>query len=1111
MRALSTGLISLFLLLSHVAEASEAFVIKESPVKGLELGTSIQYLFDEDDQLTMDAVAALPAEHWQQSFSPTPSFGFRRGSVWIHLKIRDLRIDTTPLVLELAYPTIDEFEVYGQGDTGWKKLSAGDHILRADWPLDVRFPSFPLKEFNKDGIFDLYMKQRSTSSVTLPLKIFDEASFQKSQTSEESVQSLYFGALLVLGLYNFLVYLSTRMKFYLSYVIYLSGTALFQASYGGHWHYYLSDSLGLLNDQIVTGAISLITIGISSFVLVIFELRKNERRNLYWRRIGMTLMLLSFINFILGPLLPYFFLLKLVFTLGVSIFVFSFASAFLAFHEGERMARWFLLAWSFFLIGALVNLFRVLGVIPANVLTLYAQQWGSAIQFTLLSFAMADHIKSLQENVHQERDAVLRAELAARQADQRALEASQDALAEQRRLSQLKDQFIANTSHELRTPINGMIGMSESLMSHSSLGTNEKAAIQEILGASRRLSKLVNDILDFGASENGSMVLEWEHVSLNHIVHEVLSEDAPRALAQAVSLRDQLESDPWVIYADANRVTQVLKAIFSNAFKFTEKGHITLRARHIEDYVELVIRDTGIGIAADRLGSLSTAFEQGDGSSARRQGGTGLGLALATRLMKALEGSLQIQSALGLGTTVVLRFRSGKVESMRYHASLPVVQTSTALKLQEPAQAFLERSALPDIHVSNKAPEPYILGRTKILVVDDDDLNRRVLREHLSNETFEVFEAASGKEALEQIKIRKFDALLLDVMMPGMTGYEVCRTVRTYYSPTDLPVLMLTAKQQVQDLIEGFRSGANDYVHKPFVKDEILARLQTHLGISLTARAMQKFVPQDYIKILGHKHLTELALGEAVEMPMGILFTDIVGFTKILETMKPSETFAWLNRCYRILGPEIRKTGGFIDKYIGDGVMALFPESPDAALSAALAMNHGAQQLGDIKLGTGLHWGQTMLGTLGEPERFETTVLSDAVNIASRVEGASRIFGCQIVVTSALKDALKKPKDYRWRRLGHVRFKGREGAIELFEVLDAAGENSLKFKTHDEFEAGIVFFQKGEFMKAMLHFQSVLDLDAGDLAAEYYLKRCRYFQDEGVKNFDGVLDLSSKS
>jgi len=151
-----------------------------------------------------------------------------------------------------------------------------------------------------------------------------------------------------------------------------------------------------------------------------------------------------------------------------------------------------------------------------------------------------------------------------------------------------------------------------------------------------------------------------------------------------------------------------------------------------------------------------------------------------------------------------------------------------------------------------------------------------------------------------------------------------------------------------------------------------------------------------------------------------------------------------------------------------------------------------------------------MLGTLGEPERFDMTVLSDSVNIAARIEGVSKIFGCSVIVSAELKRALQRPDTYHWRPLGKIRLKGRGAAVELYELLDSDEQSSQKIASLDEFEAGLKAFKEGQFLKARLHFQAVVDDCPQDGPGKFYLARCQQMEN-GEFEFDGTLVLTEKT
>jgi two-component system sensor histidine kinase ChiS len=384
----------------------------------------------------------------------------------------------------------------------------------------------------------------------------------------------------------------------------------------------------------------------------------------------------------------------------------------------------------------------------------------------------------------------------------------------------------------------------------------------------------------------------------------------------------------------------------------------------------------------------------------------------------------------------------------------------------------------------------------RILVADDDPMNRRVIRLQLAPLGFELIEAEDGADAMAKVEAAgPFDAVLLDVMMPKANGYEVCRAIRKTSSATELPVLMLTAKAQVRDLLEGFEAGANDYIPKPFSKAELLARIRTHVTVARTHQSLRRFVPQGALEILGHENVVDVRLGDTTERELAVLFSDVRGFTGLSQKRTPAEIFALLNQCYARIGPVVRSAGGFVDKYIGDGLMALFPNGAEAAVRAAVAMQRALDEPiegEDLRIGLGIHVGPTMLGTLGEPDRFDATVISDAVNLASRIEGASKQLGAKLLVSRATYEALPEGA-FEARGLGRVQVKGREGFVEVVEILDAEEPRLARAKaaSREAFEGALASFRAGSWAQAYMQFARIADGCAEDTAARLYAEASR--------------------
>jgi two-component system sensor histidine kinase ChiS len=305
---------------------------------------------------------------------------------------------------------------------------------------------------------------------------------------------------------------------------------------------------------------------------------------------------------------------------------------------------------------------------------------------------------------------------------------------------------------------------------------------------------------------------------------------------------------------------------------------------------------------------------------------------------------------------------------------------------------------------------------------------------------------------------------------------------------------MLTAKNRASDLVEGFICGANDYLSKPFSKNELLARIKTHLRLTKIHAAYGRFVPHDFLKFLGHESIIDVKLGDHIQKTMTILFSDIRSFTSLSEGMSPQENFNFINSYLSRVSPVIRAHKGFIDKYIGDAVMALFPDSADDAVQGAIAMqkqvalyNEHRQKQGyaSITIGIGLHTGSLMLGTIGEPQRMESTVISDAVNLASRLEGLTKLYGAGILISRQTLFDIDEAQKYSYRFLGRIKVKGKNKPVAVFEVYDGDSQflKELKTKSKPSFEKAVFLYCQQQFAQAQQIFQEILEINPQDKAA----------------------------
>ncbi|MEG4443235.1 ATP-binding protein [Microcoleus sp. AT9_B5] len=699
---------------------------------------------------------------------------------------------------------------------------------------------------------------------------------------------------------------------------------------------------------------------------------------------------------------------------------------------------------------------------------------------------------------------------------------------ELQRLDKLKDEFLANTSHELRTPLNGIIGIAESLIDGATGQLPESTNFNLVLISSsgKRLSSLINDLLDFSQLKHKKLELQIKSIGIREIVSVILTLSQPLVGKKNLQLINSVAPDLPPIAADENRLQQILYNLIGNAIKFTESGRVEISAELVtgnaqslpNSQLAITVSDTGIGIPEDKLERIFESFEQADGSTAREYGGTGLGLTVAKQLVELHGGKIWVSSTVGVGS--------------QFTFTLPVSETQPDFSNRQPPLSegypifitpeLARQSSLINSQVSENS-DLLESEKIKVLVVDDEPINIQVIINSLSIENYEITQASNGLEAVNLIESGfKPDLILLDVMMPQMTGYEVCREVRKKYSPLEMPILMLTAKNLTTDLVEAFNLEANDYVTKPFIKKELLARINTQIRLAKLNAAYGRFVPHDFLNLLEKPSIIEVKLGENQERNMTVLFADIRSFTALSEQMTPPENFAFINTYLGRVSPAIRKNNGFIDKYIGDAVMALFPISPEDGVRAAIDMqkevniyNQQRQKNGlfPIAIGVGLHAGNLMLGTIGERERMESTVIADAVNLASRLEGLTKVYGSGILVSGAIIDRLDDPEKYKYRFVDRVMVKGKTNPVSVFEIYETETEESivLKQQTAEIFQEALNFYYEQKFVAAQKVFQNILQINPDDRVAMLYFKRSRKYRMYGApEGWSGVETSTEK-
>ena len=671
------------------------------------------------------------------------------------------------------------------------------------------------------------------------------------------------------------------------------------------------------------------------------------------------------------------------------------------------------------------------------------------------------------------------------------------------RLNALKDEFLANTSHELRTPLHGIIGLADSMIAgdYGALSEESKDNLRLIVGSGRRLSGLVNDILDFTRLQRSELEIQPKSVDIEAMVSVVCGLLRAEARRNGITLVNEVPTDTAPVLVDENRFQQILFNLVGNAIKFSDEGGVVrLDAETEQGMATIRVSDDGVGIPADKLDIIFSAFEQVDASAERRSGGTGLGLPLTKRLVELHGGEIAVTSELGEGSvfSFTLPLSGVPAEDLEAHELAQVARAD----IEEDQASFREA---PVASEADRVDAPY-----HVLIVDDEPVNLRVLDNYLTASGYEVTSASSGAEALELLASGlEADLVILDVMMPRMNGYETCRHIRQTRNLVDLPIVLLTAKNRVEDLAAGLEAGANDYIPKPFSQQELMARMRTHLGLSKMSGAFSRFVPLEIVKFLNKDSILDIHLGDNVEMEMTVMFLDIRSYTSLAEGMTPGQAFGFLIDFFQRIGPIIEDNGGLVNQYLGDGIMALFPGSPDDAVDAALGMQAELRRFNEersadgqmpVDAGIGLHTGDVVLGIIGDKYRRSGNVISDAVNLSARIEGLTKVYGVRIAVSAETLSRVKNVDPTSHRLLDEVRVKGRKKAVLVHEVFGADEQAQLELKrsNRDTFEEAVQLYRSQAFAEAQALFSRIVLENPDDKAAELLLSRCEHYSRHGA-------------
>lgn len=604
-----------------------------------------------------------------------------------------------------------------------------------------------------------------------------------------------------------------------------------------------------------------------------------------------------------------------------------------------------------------------------------------------------------------------------------------------RKNDRLKDEFLAIISHELRTPLTGIIGITESLIEGSGGSPNKRTleGLNLIVTSGHRLSGLVNEILDFKQLSHQSLQIYCRPIDLNSVLNVVMAGCQSLISNKPLTLNLQVEDTLPAVNADGHRLQQILYNLLGNAIKFTEKGQIVLSAKVMDGTIRLSILDTGIGIAEDQLNLIFDPFKQLEPSATRQFGGSGLGLAITKQLVELHNSELKVNSTLGKGSCFYFDLNISHEISTD-----TAIQTFTPNTVQESTTQSISSSV-------NHATET-------VLVADDEHINRKVICDFLHLAGYKTIQANNGEEALHLAQTENIDMLILDVMMPRLSGYEVCVQLRYHYSAIQLPILLISARRETRDIVAGLESGANDYISKPIDKNVLLARTKTLLlikeisikqknidrqnALTKVVNNLSRYFPKALVeRLINQNDATHF---EASRKLITVLFADLVGFTELTDRFEAEIITDLLNQFITEMNQLVEKHQGLLNEVLGDGLVVLFGspgkmskrDQAVEAVNLALDMQFKLKELGrrwlkqgldhNVMLRIGIHQDFATVGNIGAENLLAYRAIGSGVNLASRLQ-AECVAG-KILLSYPL---FAQTKDmFIFEELTEIKFKG---------------------------------------------------------------------------------------
>lgn len=773
--------------------------------KTISLQKNIYIFKDKTRNLSIKDVLDKKIQNkFKKNVSGISNYGYSNEVYWLRIKISSNILTEKKWFIHFKYPHIDYLDFYQIDPYGnVKTIKTGD--MRIFRTKEIRHRNFVFHfdpQYKK--VTTIYFRLESSGALTFPLELIPCDSFLSNNRREEIVYGFYYGMIVILVLYNLALFFTFRDQNYIYYILHITSFIAYHFVMAGYSFEYLFYDQPALNNLIQPASIGFAVIFTALFTQSFLK-TKSKIPIMHYALNGIHIASIFYILSVL--FLPGNVINIYSAFLPILMIVLIVLTAIILSIRKTREAYFFLTAWLLLFMGTSFLALHRIGILPDGFLVNYGIVIGSTIQVFVLSLGLSDRINQLR---HQ----LINHEQIARQAQNELIEhLNKD--------EEQRNEFLSKTASDILVPLENALETLASIRSEHQSCEEKNTLIDKVVFSTEKIRNIISNVIDFTQLKESRRNLRQKPVDFYTLSTIITNRLKNQLNLDNVFIHNQISPGIPYVLGDEYRIQQILIHLINNSIKFTQKGEVNLYSETKGQMLEIIISDTGIGIPEDKLEKIFEPFEKGE-KGIRYQEGTGLGLTLVKNLIDGMGGSIYIFSREGEGT--------------RVHFTLPVTDKAKNNEIMNNASVneIDNRISLPSeiitLDSSGNVPEnTYSDKPISILIVDDDPVNLHLLSNFLNIHQFHILKAETGEAALDILADSRPDLILLDIIMPGLNGYQVCRKIREKWSLFELPVIMITAKSESSDMVIGFEAGANDYLVKPFDKTELLARVKTHI------------------------------------------------------------------------------------------------------------------------------------------------------------------------------------------------------------------------------------------------------------------------------------------